>query len=174
MAQNEGKKLEEDIKKSVPQECFYYRFKDNAASFSGGDNTRFTSSNIADCMVMTEENLFILELKSHKGTSIPFSCIRKNQIEEMSKIEHKRIKAYFVFNFRDKEKTYAVKSHKVKVYMQLSERKSIPIKWCEENGIEIIGTKKKIRYNYDLKKFFEDATKKTCTVKQVKDYMRNI
>lgn len=157
MAQNEGKKLEEDIKKSVPVECFYYRFKDNAASFSGGEGTRFASSNIADCMVMTQEYLFILELKSHKGTSLPFTCIRKNQIEEMSKVDHKRIKPYFIFNFRDKEKTYAIEAKRVKEFIDAAERKSIPIKWCEENGTEIENHRKKVRYTYNLEKFFNEV-----------------
>ena len=53
-----GKIFEEDIKKSVPTGCFYYRFIDNAASFSGGDNVRFTSHNLCDCMVMTKDKFY--------------------------------------------------------------------------------------------------------------------
>lgn len=157
--QNEGKRFEEDIKKSVPKEYWYYRFKDNASSFSGGEGTRFATSNICDCEVMTEEYLFLLELKSHKGTSLSFTCIRNNQIEEMSKVNYKRIKAYFIFNFRDKEKTFAVDAKKVKSYIEAAERKSIPIDWCRENGIEIEAQKKKARYKYNLENFFNEAAK---------------
>ena len=85
---NPGKVFEEDIKKSVPKEYWIYRFKDGTANFSGSknENVRFQAHNICDFMIMTKENLILLELKSHKGSSIPFSCIRKNQIEEMTKI----------------------------------------------------------------------------------------
>lgn len=69
MAKNSGKQFEEDIKASIPktQDFFYYRFIDNAASFSGGDNVRFTSHNLCDCMTMTKDKLYLMELKSHKG-----------------------------------------------------------------------------------------------------------
>jgi len=159
MAQSEGKRFEEDIKKSVPSGYFYYRFKDGTGNFNGAknENVRFQAKNICDCEVFTEEYLFLIELKSHLGTSIPFACIRNNQIEEMAKIEHKKIKPYFIFNFRDKEKTYAIEAQKIKEFMETAKSKSFPIKWCEENGIEIIGTKKKVRYSYNLEKFFNEA-----------------
>jgi recombination protein U len=157
--QNEGKLFEKDIKDSIPKECYFYRFKDNAASFSGGEGTRFTSSNICDCMTVTDEYLFLLELKSHKGVSVGFNCIRKNQIDEMSRIEHKRIKTYFIFNFREKQKTYAIDAKTLKSYMDSTDRKSIPIQWCKENGIEIIGEKKKVRFRYYLKEFFNEVAK---------------
>ena len=153
-----GKVFEEEIKASIPKEYWFYRFKDNASSFSGGENTRFTTSNIADCEVMTEEFLFILELKSHKGSSIPFTCIRKNQIEEMSKVDHIRIKPYFILNYREKEKTFAVEARELKNFMESTERKSIPFDWCRENGIEITGIKKKVRFKYKLDEFFNKAS----------------
>lgn len=156
--QNEGKRFEEDIKNSTPEECFYYRFKDGTGNFAGGknENVRFQAQNMCDCMIM-DKYLFLLELKSHKGVSIPISCIRKNQIEEMSKIEHGNIRAYFIFNFREKEKTYAVEARTVKEYIETTDKKSIPILWCKENGITITGEKKKVRFRYDLKKFFNEA-----------------
>lgn len=154
---NAGKAFEEDIKKSVPEGCWVYRFKDGTANFRGAknENVRFQAHNICDFMIMSRDNLVLLELKSHAGASIPFNCIRKNQIDEMTKIEHPKIKTYFVLNFRDSEKTYAILSKDLKEYMESSSRKSIPISWCEENGIEIIGVKKKVRYRYLLKDFLE-------------------
>ena len=158
MAKNEGKKFEEDFKKSVPEECFYYRFIDNAASFSGGDNVRFTSHNLCDCMTMTSDKLYLIELKSHTGESLPLSCIRKNQIEGTAKINHPQIRAIFIINFRDKEKTYSIDAEKLEKYISTSNRKSIPIKFLEENGIEIIGQRKKVRWRYDLNKFFKEIS----------------
>lgn len=153
---NEGKKFEEDIKSSVPQGYWIYRFKDGTGNFGGtkNENVRFQASNICDFEVMTEDYLFLLELKSHKGASIGFNCIRDNQIKEMTSIEHKKIKAYFVINFRDKERTFAIAAKELKNFMETANRKSIPLAWCEDNGIEIVGTKKKVRWKYDLETFF--------------------
>jgi len=154
---NSGKIFEADIKDSVKnnKDYFIYRFRDNAASFSGGTNVRFASSNICDFLAMTLNNLFLLELKTHAGTSIPFKCIRKNQIDDMSKINHKKVKPYFILNYRDINRTFAIEAKELKEFMTSSDRKSIPLKWCEENGIEIAGTKKISRYKYSLDKFFE-------------------
>lgn len=153
---NAGKAFEEDFKKSVPEECWVYRFKDGTANFSGAknENVRFQAQNICDFMVMARDNLLLLELKSHAGASIPFSCIRKNQIEEMTKIKHPKIKAYFILNFRDNERTYAILATDLKEYMNNTERKSVPISWCLENGVEIESQKKKVRFRYNLTKFF--------------------
>ncbi|KFX56142.1 hypothetical protein FDC50_10200 [Clostridium botulinum] len=158
MAKNSGKIFEEDIKNSIPknQDFFYYRFIDNAASFSGGDNVRFTSHNLCDCMTMTKDKLYLMELKTHTGASLPLSCIRENQIDGMAKINHPNMKAIFIINFREKEKTYAIEADKLEKYIQTSKRKSIPISFLEECGVEIIGTKKKVHYRYDLEKYFEE------------------
>lgn len=156
---NPGKAFEEDIKKSVPEWCWIYRFKDGTANFTGNknENVRFQAQNICDFMVMSKDTLLLLELKSHAGASVPFTCIRKNQIEDMTKVNHPKIKTYFVFNFRDMEKTFAIKAKELKEYMETTTRKSIPFKWCLENGIEITAKKKKVRFGYHLEQFFLEA-----------------
>lgn len=157
MGSNSGKRFEEDIKKSVPKWCWVYRFKDGTANFSGtkNENVRFQAHNICDFMVMAKDKLYLLELKTHAGVSIPFSCIRKNQIEDMSKIEHENIEAYFILNFRDIEKTYAVKAKDLKKFIDTSNRRSIPIKWCIENSLEIESELKRTRFKYELESLFE-------------------
>ena len=148
---NEGKKFEEDFKKSVPLDFFYYRLRDNAASFSGGDNVRFTSHNICDCLIMAKDKLYLLELKSHKGSSLPLNCIRPNQLEGLVKAEsYKNVYAAFVINFRDKEKTFIISANKLYEFIGNTTRKSIPIKFIESNGKEIRSERKKVRYRYDL------------------------
>ncbi|WP_297428722.1 Holliday junction resolvase RecU [Clostridium sp.] len=156
---NPGKVFEEDFKKSVPEDCWIYRFKDGTANFNGqkNENVRFQAKNICDFQVMTSKKLYLLELKSHASVSIGFDCIRENQINEMTKIDHPRIKAYFIFNFRDLEKTFAIEAIKVRVFMETANRKSFPFTWCEENGIEIKGGKKRTRWSYDLNKFFNET-----------------
>lgn len=157
MAKNEGKLFEEDFKKSIPFDYGFYRFKDGTGNFGGtkNENVRFQAHNISDCEVMGKKYLFILELKSHKGSSIPFSCIRPTQLKEMSDIKHEKVKAYFIFNYRDLESTFAIDVQTVKKYIEEADRKSIPIKWVIENGIELKGTKKKVRFRYDLESFFK-------------------
>lgn len=154
---NQGKAFEEDIKKSVPKGCWYYRFRDGTGNFSGSknENVRFQATNICDCEIMANGNLYLFELKSYDGASIPISGIRPNQLKGLSEIDHKDIKAYFLFNFRKVEKVYAVAANKLKDFIENTERKSIPLQWCVENGIEIPGIKKKVRYRYDLTSLLE-------------------
>lgn len=157
MAKNPGKVFEEDIKKSVPKDCWIYRFKDGTANFSGtkNENVRFQAKNICDFMVMTKDELVLMELKSHASVSIPFDCIRKNQIEEMTKIDHPKIQAYFILNFRDLEKTFAIDAKRLKEFIDTAQRKSIPFSWCLDNGLEIVATKSRTRYRYSLQNFFD-------------------
>lgn len=152
MAKNPGKAFEEDIKKSVPDWCWIYRFKDGTANFAGekNQNVRFQAHNICDFMVMANERLYLLELKSHKGASIPFSCIRPKQLEEMAEITHPNITAFFLLNFRDIERTYAVRAGELKKFIETTDRKSVPIQWCIDQGIEIPSERKRIRFRYNL------------------------
>ncbi|ELQ0171766.1 Holliday junction resolvase RecU [Clostridium perfringens] len=154
---NEGKKFEEDFKSSIPEKYFVYRFKDGTANFNGAknENVRFQAHNICDFEVFAEDKLFLFELKSYNGASIPLSGIRKTQLEEMLKASnYKNIEPYFLLNFRPLEKVYAIRVQNVQAFIEKAERKSIPVKWCIENGIEIKGTKKKVRFSYDLEEFF--------------------
>ena len=155
MAVNYGKRFEEDIKRSVPENCWIYRLRDSSGAWKGGEHTRFTPSNICDYIIMADKKMFLLELKSHTGASIPFSCIRPTQIEEMSKIEHDDIEAYFLLNYRDIERTYAIKAKDLKAYMESTDRKSIPIKWCINNAIEVPSEKKRTRFRYSLEVLLE-------------------
>lgn len=157
MAKNEGKKFEEDFKKSIPEQYFVYRFKDGTANFNGAknENVRFQAHNICDFQVFAEDKLFLFELKSYNGVSIPLSGIRKTQLEEMLKASsYKNIKPYFILNYRALESVYAINVQTLQEFIKTTERKSIPVKWCIENGMEIKGTKKKVRFVYDLEEFF--------------------
>lgn len=151
---NAGKKFEEDFKKSVPDKWFYYRFKDGSAAWGGNDKVRFQSSNICDCMMYNGDYLYLCELKSHKGKSIPFSCIRTNQVEEMCKALKKGATAIFIFNMRFVNETYIVYADEVKDFMDNSPRKSIPIEWMKENGDLLGQTLKRTRYRYNIEKDF--------------------
>lgn len=152
---NEGKRFEEDFKNSIPGWCWCYRLKDSAGAWQGGTNTRFTARNICDFMIMSKDILWLLELKSTKNASLPFSMIRENQIKQLSKIKHPNIKAVFVVNFRKTEETFIVSAANLKSFMVNTQRKSIPIAWFREHA-KLIGQEKKItRYKYKLEEAFE-------------------
>lgn len=147
-----GKQFEKDWKRSMPENVFYYRFRDGTASWGGeSENIRFQQSNISDCLMYLKPVLWLADLKSHKGKSIPFNCFRENQVKDLSKaMMHEGIKAGFIVNFRDIEETYFVKANDVEYYIAHSERKSIPLDWCRENGIRIGQRLLKVHYRYDV------------------------
>jgi recombination protein U len=149
---NAGKIFEQSWKNSMPENVFYYRFRDGTASWGGeSENIRFQANNIADCLMYLKPTLWLVDLKSHKGKSIPFNCFRDNQVKELSKaMMHEGIKAGFIVNFRDVEETYFVKANDVEYYIAHSERKSIPLDWCRENGIRIGQRLLKVHYRYDV------------------------
>ena len=156
---NEGKKFEQDFIKSIEidYETWVYRLRDGTGNFAGtkNSNVRFQASNICDFLVMKNDTLFLLELKSCKESSIPLSMFRENQIKELSKINHKNIRTYFILNYRKYEKTYAIEAEKIQFFEKYYNRKSIPIMFCEEQGILIQQEKKKVRYKYNLDNFFK-------------------
>lgn len=157
MTRNLGKMFEEDFKKSVPNWCWCNRYKDGTANFRGdkNENVRFQANNICDFEVMADNKLFLLELKSYQGVSIPLSGIRKNQLEGMIKAgSYKNIKPYFILNFRNVQRVYAIKVQTLYNFILTAERKSIPLKWAMENGIEIPGEQKRTRFKYNLEILF--------------------
>ena len=152
---NAGKIFEQEIKASVPDNTFFYRFKDSTASW-GSEKTRFAIHNICDCMLFDGQLLYLLELKSHKGKSIPFSCIRQTQLDELSKAAmFDNVATGFMFNFRDVGRTFYVNADIVRIFVLASERKSISIEVCVENGVEIKGTKKRTRYSWNIEQFIK-------------------
>lgn len=157
---NVGKEFEEAIKKSTPEGAFYYRFRDSASGWNGGNGARFTTTNIADCLVFMNGDLCVLELKTTKGKSLPIGNIRDNQLKGMLEADaHNRVYSYFLINFREEARTFAVSINYIAKFIQESLRKSIPIDWCEEVGIELEGCKKRVKYTWNLNKLFNILVK---------------
>jgi len=153
---NNGKKFENNFKKSVPADIFYYRFKDGTASWGKSDNVRFQASNICDCMLFKGGILVLAELKNHKGKSLPFTAIRDNQLKEMvAASEYKDVYPMLIVNFEDVERCYAVSILDILHFIENSDgKKSIPIVYFEVNGFEIPCAKKKVNFTYDLEPLF--------------------
>ena len=139
-----GKVFEEEIKASIPPDFYTERYKDDTAGFKG-------VANPADYRLYKYPYTFLLELKTHKGKSLPIDKIKENQIQGMYKaVQHKGIYAGFLINFRELEETYYIAVQDAVDFINSKERKSIPVEWCRENGVKIEQQKKRVRYTYNL------------------------
>ena len=147
-----GKRFEDNFKKSVPEDCFFYRLRDNPAFM--GSNLKFTTKNPCDCFIFRKGNLFLIELKSIKGKCIPLSKIRDNQIKTFSIIQENLITGLIV-NFSEEEKTYFLDGLKVLNFIKNEERKSIPITFFETEGIEIKEKLLRVNKRYDIGSFLK-------------------
>ena len=144
MSKGIGKIFEEEIKQSFPKDFYIERYKDDTAGFYG-------VSNPADYRLYKYPLLFLLELKTHKGKSLPLEKIRDNQIKGLQRaVQHKGVYGGFIINFRDLEETYYIDVWEMAEFIKYTERKSIPVEWCRMNGVRIYQHKKRVRYSYDL------------------------
>lgn len=149
---NVGKDFEKDFKNSIPDNVFYYRFKDSSGAWQQTEITRFTTSNIADCLLFNGTKLYILELKTVKGKSFSFKNVRGNQLKEMLKAsKFTGIVAGFVINFRDVEKTVFIEVNEFYDIMNRCGKKSFNLQDLEFHHYTDIKRKKlKVHYRYDL------------------------
>lgn len=158
---NRGKIFEDNFKRSVPEEILYERFKDGTANFNGNmnNNVRFQAKNVCDCFVYDGSILLYLELKSHKGKSVPLNCIRENQTKELLKRqEYKNTIAGLLIEFSDLERVFYINIRDFNNFINDSNnnRKSIPFEWCRDVGIEVEIKKLRTNYRYNVKKMYED------------------
>lgn len=160
---NLGKKFEQNFRLSIPQtdKIFYYRLKDSASSYYGGNEfLRFSQNNIADAFLFHcdngSNNLLILEYKSHKGKSLPLSCIRENQLNEMLEAKNKTgVIPMLVVFFSDIERCFSLDIKYVEQFLINNDRKSIPLEYFEENGVEIEVFKLRTNYKYNVEEWLK-------------------
>lgn len=107
--------------------------------------------NPCDFILYKIPNIYLLELKSHKGKSIPFGALQLYQIESLHRYSQvDGVVAGFVFNYRDMNETYFVDAVTVYQFYHVGERKSFSVEWTKENGILIPQELKRTRYRYDF------------------------
>lgn len=154
---NHGKKFEADWKKSVPPDVYYYRLRDGTASWGNeGDNVRFQQTNDYDCLMFKSPFFFAIELKSYDGSSFQLSSIRENQISGLTNAsKYENSIAGIVFDNRRDDVCHFVLIRDINQFIKTSKRKSIPNAWIAENGIQIAKWKKKVHYNYDIRRFID-------------------
>lgn len=161
----EGKKFEEDIKKSFEENNLYcLRLKDSASSYSNNARSRFTSTNPSDFISYNIFNgkLLYIECKSTEQTSLPLKNFKEHQIKEMYEVSQKfeYIEAYTFINFRKTENTYCIPiSYIYDFYYSLNDiniksRKSIPELFIKEHSTLILSNKRITRFSYDLYDLF--------------------
>lgn len=160
MAKDAGKIFEEDIKASIPPEFYVERYKDDTAGFKG-------VANPADYRLYKYPLTFLLELKSHKGKSLPLAKIRNSQLKGMRKANpYRGVFCGFLINYRDLEETYYIAfedlvrafyivNSKGDFEIRPDGRKSIPVEWCRSYGDMIEQKKKIVRYTYNLRSWIE-------------------
>lgn len=162
-----GKRFEENWKKSVPENIFYYRPPDAAQSFNTNDNLRFSAKSPCDCFIFNGNFLFTLELKTVGMKSISFEndskdhgVIHKYQIESLLGFsKYKNVISGFLLDFRLSEKTYFIFIDDFINMINNIDKKSFNeddiYSLC--NPIEIDKVKKKINWKYNIDKFLNDA-----------------
>jgi len=169
MANKEGKKFEEDFKKSVPPDMWCYRFPDSTAAWGGDDGgkTRFQAENICDFEIFFY-GLFLIETKSHMGKSITHQVFKYQGGKKKGQIKHLYelvaamafgINADVVINMRQIGETYSLPADVVLNHILNSGIKSIPIAFMRENGYRLKQELKRTRYRYDVKDLIENIRK---------------
>ena len=154
---NIGKIFEQQWHKNANkvENLLFGRFKDSPASYGSNNNSvRFTAENICDFYMYKYPVIFLLELKNTKGSSLPFSNIRENQLQQLNRVGGlKGVVAGVVINFSSKEKCYFLDIKDVMSFIESSDRKSIPLSYCEEKGFSVPMKKLRTRYDYDVDLF---------------------
>jgi recombination protein U len=147
-----GKAFEQDFRNSVPEHVFVLRLKDTAG-WSNAENTRFSSSNLCDFIMFDGSVLYLVEVKSHLGKSIPHGKLK--QVGAMKDIVSKHVVPCFVLNFRGLSETYMVRADRIAEVLE--ERKSVPVDFCRKEGLFIPQRLKRTRWSYDLEILFGEG-----------------
>lgn len=158
---NSGKRFEQNWKKSIPKDIFYYRFRDGSSSWGGNDKVRFQQTNICDCLMFDGDYLYLLELKSTKGKSLPFNNIKEHQIKDLLYAsEYANTICGLVIEFSKLSECYFAEISQFKKFYDSANRKSISIDYLRKNGIKIGVEKKKINSKFDIKNFIKEVVEK--------------
>ena len=155
---NEGKRFENNFRKSVPEDVYYLRLIDPAIGFDvKNSKQRFAPKNPFDFILYKAPEMYCLELKSTKSKSFSFTgaspSIKSHQIEELTKAS-RFCNAGFIFNFRSLDETYYVPIEAFNDLIKDINKKSINAKDIKKIGILIPTTKLRVNSRYDLSILF--------------------
>lgn len=158
---NKGKQFEQVIHQAFSKvpDVSIDRLRDAPRKLKGVDNP-------SDFIVYKKPHEVYVECKSHKGNTLPFSCIRDEQIKGMTeKAKIEGVKAGIIVWYIDKDITVWYPIGLV-VERILALEKSLNVKdtelWSsdvwdkDKRCIVIQGKKKRVYFDYDMEKFLED------------------
>lgn len=149
---NQGKKFEDAVQTSFEkvESVSIDRLRDAPKRLKGVDNP-------ADFIVYKTPHEVYVECKSHKGNTLPFSCIRETQLKGMTEKSMKPgVVAGFMIWFIDYDLTVWVSIDMIKTMMWFG-YKSLNIKDLEKiPHLVINGKKKRVYFDYDMAQFLED------------------
>lgn len=158
---HEGKQFEKDWRDSCKKEdIFIMRIKDSPAW--GKDKQQIpVSRNPCDFIMYSKPELFLLELKSTKGTSFSFDekIIKKNQLKKLKEASKTDgVVTGLVFNFRPipnkrDNSTYFVSINNFLGFKKTCKKHSLNEQDCRDIGFKIINTKLKVHYHYNVTDF---------------------
>lgn len=156
----------------MPSTCWVYRLRDNASSFANGNNTRFTSSNICDYLLLDDisKTLYLIECKSTKGTSLPLTMVRDTQIQGLLDASKHELVAGFLINFRNSENdTFFISINNFIEMTKRINKKSFNIKdLMDNNSLKIQNTKKRTRYTYNIQEMLNKIDGENINGNQIK------
>lgn len=163
MAVNRGKQFEEDIEKAFGKISSFTldRLPDPMNGYLG-------QRNICDYFGYMYPNAYYIECKSvHKNTlSIhsndpdkKYGMITNNQWEGLlEKSKNEGVIAGYLIWFIDHDVTIWVSAKDLEAYKIVNDAKSINVNQLDKiNHIVIDGTKKRVRFDYDLTHFIEEV-----------------
>lgn len=146
---NKGKKFEDVIKESFLKcpNVSIDRLRDAPKKMKNVDNP-------SDFIVYKYPYEIYVECKSHKGNTLPFSCIREEQIRGMQeKSMINGVKAGVILWFIDHDLTVWIPIREIRFLINAG-KKSINIKELDQiSHIVIQGKKKRIYFDYDMEDF---------------------
>lgn len=149
---NLGKKFEDHVRQSfenVPNVSID-RLRDAPKKLKGVDNP-------SDFIVYKRPHEIYVECKSHKGNTLPFSCIRQEQLTGMTeKSMNEGVIAGFMIWFIDHDLTVWVSIDMINTLIWFG-YKSLNVKDLAKIPHKVVpGRKKRVYFEYDMKQFLED------------------
>ena len=103
----------------------------------------------------------MLELKSTKGKSLPYSNIREHQINDLLWCDtFNNIISGLVIEFSNYNECYFIEISHFKEFKESNNRKSLPIDFCKKKGIKIDVEKLKVNKKYNIEKFIYECAEK--------------
>lgn len=149
---NKGKKFEDVVRKAFEQvlNVSVDRLRDAPKKLKGVDNP-------SDFIVYKKPHEIYVECKSHHGNTLPFSCIREEQLRGMTEKSLKEgVIAGFIIWFIDHDLTVWVSIDMINTMIWFG-YKSLNIKDLNKiPHIVVPGKKKRVYFEYDMKHFLED------------------